>query len=174
MHFILITVALATIIPCLLGAAIDLKGLTQRDELEQFDQLDQLADVAGLPTKAVRCGGNLARAEIHDTSNIKRTAGAAVDHITGNTVVGDQNYPKRYGYRDPHVSLASSCSSTDSLYEFPITTGIWNGVPARTTDIPDRVIIKMNKKKAIYCGLITHTGAPADPNTQNPFTSCTG
>ncbi|KUJ21409.1 uncharacterized protein LY89DRAFT_778946 [Mollisia scopiformis] len=166
MQFLSFLAILAATSSCVSSAAIDnTVGLSMRDELD---------DIINLPTKSVRCGGSLARAEIHTTADIKKAATNTLNHLDANTVVGDQNYPKRYGYRDPAVTLSSQCSATDTLYEFPITRGTWNGVPGDTTDIPDRIIIKRTSKKGIYCGLITHTGAPASPITNNPFQSCTG
>lgn len=79
-------------------------------------------------------------------------------NLSSDSTIGANKYPHRYGYKDPHVKLASACKKTDkNLYEFPIIgNGKYKGED--TKNIPDRIVVKQkSKKEAIYCGLITHT-----------------
>ncbi|KAF3046598.1 hypothetical protein E8E12_011147 [Didymella heteroderae] len=136
-------------------------------------QAAQKNQITGLPTKSVKCGAKHPREQTFKAAQIKTAAEQALDLVDDGKQLGAQNYPHRYGYRDPTVKLSSQCKSGDNLQEFPIMRGKYTGGDVAT--VPDRIVIKIKgKNKAVYCGLMTHEGAPPAPGVAGPFTSCSG
>ncbi|KAJ4409014.1 hypothetical protein N0V91_002828 [Didymella pomorum] len=133
----------------------------------------QKNQITGLPTKSVKCGAKHPREQTFTAAQIKTAAEQALDLVDDGKQLGAQNYPHRYGYRDPTVKLLSECKASDNLQEFPIMRGKYTGGDVAT--VPDRVVIKIKgKNKGVYCGLMTHEGAPPAPGVAGPFTSCSG
>ncbi|KAK2831000.1 hypothetical protein FQN49_007103 [Arthroderma sp. PD_2] len=137
-----------------------------------------LASVSNLPKKSVSCGmgkGIITGRQTFKAKQIEKTAGATVQHIEDKSITpGNPQYPHNYRYRDQNVHLSSACTRDDGnsgkLFEFPIeANGIYKGPDV--SHVPDRIIVKgkVKSNKAVYCGLITHRGAPG-----NNFNSCSG
>lgn len=67
--------------------------------------------------------------------------------------IGGQNYPHYYGGRDDGFSN-TACKIREKLIAFPMSVGSCQR--EAVTDLPDRVIIKVDREKAVYYGLVTH------------------
>ncbi|KAE9973628.1 hypothetical protein EG328_004299 [Venturia inaequalis] len=149
-------------------------------DVQGFPLLSIFKTIKNLPTRSVRCGGTLPRNEVFTAHQISLAAKAALTHLLKGTQVdltkakGTRNfYPKPYGYKDPLVRFPSAlCGRDDQLSEFPITRGLYAG--ASTKDLAHRIVIKQIGRKAIYCGLITHEGAPEVSGLVAPYVNCDG
>ncbi|KAK4207578.1 Ribonuclease/ribotoxin [Rhypophila decipiens] len=123
-------------------------------------------DVSNLPSKACQCGGKAAGASTYAAGDIKKAADLSLSYVVQNKQIGANLYPHVYGYKDATVNFpAALCArGQGSIYEFPITRGLYTGADPG----PDRVVIRLTStKKAVYCGLMTHLGVAG-----NSFQSC--
>lgn len=82
-----------------------------------------------------------------------RNVSSMIEMPQTNGQLGTQSYPHNYGGRDDGFSN-TACKTGDKLIEFPMSVGVYSG--EAVTDLPDRVIIKIDGKKGVYCGLVTH------------------
>jgi hypothetical protein len=122
--------------------------------------------ISNLLGKSVRCGANQQHAAVYHVSAFKKAAEVSFDHVLDKTTLGLTHYPHRYGVLEPKVSFHNvACRRGQDLHRFPITRDEYTGGGIK--DIADRVMIRQNRSKAVYCGVITHLGAPG-----NSFGNC--
>ncbi|KAJ1305606.1 hypothetical protein OPQ81_000603 [Rhizoctonia solani] len=100
-------------------------------------------------SEGATCGRN-----VFTASDVEAAASAAVSHIAEGSQIGRNKYPHRFNNREG-LQFQGDCQKP--FYEFPIfKSHIYTG----GSPGPDRVVIgSVNGEDAVFCGLMTHTGA---------------
>ncbi|KAL4892333.1 Ribonuclease/ribotoxin [Aspergillus ambiguus] len=144
------------------------------EPIPTLDSIDALEGIDGSALNDVRCGNTTIKAKQIDKSSDK-----TLDYLLKPEKKRPKNpagveYPHEFRNEPDHLAFLNGCTDNTpqhkpqgTLYEFPIFA---NGIFTGGQPGPDRIVIKRKgRKQAVYCGLMTHTGAHG-----NGFVRCSG
>ncbi|KAG2414422.1 hypothetical protein HFD88_003613 [Aspergillus terreus] len=144
------------------------------EPIPTLDGIEALEGSDASALKDVRCGKTTIKAR-----QISKTSDKTLEYLLDPKKKRPKNtsgveYPHEYRNDPDHLPFLNGCTDDTpqhkpqgTLYEFPIFA---NGIFTGGQPGPDRIVIKRKgKNKAVYCGLMTHTGAVG-----NGFVRCSG